>query len=174
MRPDPYSGLDAEEKQLLLDRAARYARVEQETTGETIEVVSFARGNEQYAIPLSSLREIRTLRKACFIPGAARSVPAIFHHRGEILSAHDLSAFLHGAPAATKPEFAMIVDEGARRIALMADELIGVVQIVQSQLIPLPATLGDRASGFGGVGPDGLLVLRPAALFDTPAISQAF
>lgn len=174
MRTDPYLGLSSEEKQLLLERANRYARVAESAVDETTEAVSFKRGDDEFALPLTSLREIRVLRKPCPIPGASRAVPAIFHHRGEILSAHDLSAFLHGAPADARPEFAMIVDDSGRRLALIADELVGVVAVSAGRLVSLPVTLGDRANCFAGVTGDGILVLRPSALFESPALFNAF
>src|SRR5262249_42037421 len=94
-----FAGLSDAEIEILRARAVKYARSVEVVAEHVVDVVVFARGTMRYGVPLGALREIRALRALCRIPGASACVPGVFHYRGEILSAHDLEAFLGGAGA---------------------------------------------------------------------------
>jgi purine-binding chemotaxis protein CheW len=167
------SGLGDAEIEILRTRAARYARGVEQIVEHVADVVIFARGDLRYAVPLPSLREIRPLRAACRIPGASPAVPGVFHYRGEILSLHDIEAFLGGASPRPAP-WVLIVEHERERLGLMADEVIGVEPARASALRPVPVTLGDAGGCFQGVLDAGVVMLGPARLFANQQFFSAF
>lgn len=168
-----FAGLSQAEIALLQARAARYARSVEEGREQVADAVVFARGEARYAVPLESLREIRPLRQLCKIPGAARHVPGVFHYRGEIVSVHDVEAFLGGAMSPVAA-WVLIVEHEQERIGLMADEVIGVEPAPPSAISPVPVTMGEAAACFQGLLGRESLLLSPARLFSTPAFHSAF
>lgn len=162
-----------EELLLLKRRAARYARHAAPEEREVTEVVAFSRGEGHYALPLLALREIRPLRHLARIPGASPVVPGVFQFHGELLSAHDLASWL-GSGARGVGSQVLVVEHGATRLGLLADDVAGIERMAVSQLGPVPVTLGERGQCFRGVMGGQRLLLEPARLFSTPAFFRAF
>jgi purine-binding chemotaxis protein CheW len=100
-------------------------------------------------------------------------VPGVFHFRGELLSAHDLAAWMGGS-APNQPGWTLVVEHGGMRLGLLADEVIGIDRLASSQLGPVPVTLGGRGVCFQGVLGGQRLLLEPERLFSTPAFFRAF
>jgi chemotaxis signal transduction protein len=158
---------------LLKQRAARYARRTAPVVEEEVEYMAFCRGAGHYALPLVGLRELRPLRHLARIPGASPVVPGVLHFRGELLSAHDLAAWM-GQGSHVRPGWALVVEHGGARLALMVDEVAGIERMAASQLGALPVTLGERGACFRGVLGGQRLLLEPERLFSTPAFFRAF
>lgn len=152
------------ELEILRQRAARYARRTDQSAEDSSSVVVFARGATRYAVPLEALREIRPLKSFCTIPGASDVVPGIVHYRGELLSAHDLQAFLAPGVKAPAAAWFIVLEHHRDRLALLADVVHGVELLLASRLSPAPLSLGEKAGGFRGVLDDGVLVLQPTSL----------
>lgn len=159
---------------LLRRRAARYATRNAASEENPTPVLVFTRGLGRYAIPLESLREIRPLRTIAAIPGASAVVPGVFHHRGEILSAHDLEAFMGGGPGETTPAWVLVVENRGDRVGLMADEVIGVEPVTGEQVRPVPLTLGERGACLAGIVRREVMLLEPGALFKSASFFHAF
>lgn len=165
---------ESPESLLLRMRAQRYARRAQETTGVTTDIVVFRRGEGRYAIALEALREIRPLQRLCRIPAAPPVVPGVFHYRGELMSAHDLDAYLSDGERSEAAPWVLIVEDADRRLGLMADEVDDVQALSEVSRLPLPVTLGERGACFSAVLDDGVLLVEPPSLFNTPAFYRAF
>ncbi|HSP79255.1 MAG TPA: chemotaxis protein CheW [Myxococcaceae bacterium] len=162
-----------EQEALLKQRAARYARRAAPWVEEVVEYVAFCRGVGHYALPLVGLREIRPLRHLARIPGASPVVPGVLHFRGELLSAHDLAAWM-GHGTYVRPGWTLVVEHGGARLGLLADEVTGIEKMDASRLGPLPVTLVERGVCFRGVLGGHRLLLEPERLFSTPAFFRAF
>jgi len=167
-------GLTEAEIALLQLRATRYAQRPIADAQDVTYAVLFRKADARYVIPLASLREIRLLPAVCRIPGAARWVPGVFHFQGEILSAHDLDAFMDQGASEGPSPWVLIVEQGSERLGLMVDEVIDVVAVVSARVMPVPITFGERSICFQGVLPGGALLLQPARLFSTPSFFSAF
>ena len=168
------AGLTAEELDLLRRRAARYARAVDLHAEVKAEVVIFARGAARYALRLPSLREIRPLRSLARIPGASRVVPGVFHYRGEIVSAHDLDAFMAAEPASTEPSWVLVAEHEGRSIGLLADEVHGVEALPQRDVRPPPLTLRGAGAGVEGIAGGEVVVINLTELLSLPAFARAF
>ena len=164
---------DASARRLLASRAERYASHDLADLEDFTEHALFERGGHRFAVDLESLREIRTLSELCKVPGSAPHIPGVVHSRGQLLSAHDLGAFLSHEPVPADYRWLVIVEDGDRQLALLADDVQGIRPVALSQCKPVPIALGPGASCFSGVAHDDVLLLSPAGLFDTPSFSHA-
>lgn len=162
------------ELELLRERARRYATAEEQEGGDAEEVVLFRRGLQVYGVPLSDVREVRPLPQLCRLPGASRVAPGVFHFRGEVVSAHDLAAYLNPTQDPPDAPWVLIVEGTSERVGLLADDLQDIVPVRRADLRPLPITMGERAAGFTGLTPQGALCINTSVLVATPAFLSAF
>jgi purine-binding chemotaxis protein CheW len=173
-REKVFPELSAEEINLLEQRAARYAEAPERQATDTTDAVVFRRGLAKYALPLVTLREVRPLRSYCLIPCASPSVPGILHFRGEIISLHDVAAFIDPTEGIGEPSWVIVVEYMGERIGLAADEILDVERHSAAKLRPLPITFGDRGIIADGLLPDGTLLLSAARMFHTDTFFSAF
>jgi purine-binding chemotaxis protein CheW len=175
MEPDAQlTDLSAEEIELLKQRAARYALASERQAVDLTDSVVFRRGNAKYAVPLVMLREVRPLRSFCAIPCASSAVPGILHFRGEIISLHDVAAFMEPSMDAGEPSWVIVVEYMGERIGLGADEVLDVERHSAAMVQPLPITFGDQGIISDGLLPDGTLLLSAARMFHTETFFSAF
>jgi len=175
MESDPQIGeLSQEEIDLLKQRATRYASATERQAVDLTDSVVFRRGNAKYAIPLVTLREVRPLRSFCPIPCAAPAVPGILHFRGEIISLHDVAAFMEPSREANDPTWVIVVEYMGERIGLGADEVLDVERHSTAMVQPLPITFGDRGIISDGLLPDGTMLLSAARMFHAETFFSAF
>jgi purine-binding chemotaxis protein CheW len=173
--PDaPVDALSTEEVDLLKQRATRYARASENQATDLTDAVVFRRGNAKYAMPLVALREVRPLRSFCPIPQASTAVPGILHFRGEIISLHDVAAFMEPAVETENPTWVIVVEHLGERIGLGADEILDVERHSTALVRPVPITFGDRGALCDGLLPDGSLLLSASRMFHTEAFFSAF
>ncbi len=149
----------ADRDELLARRAKRYRRVEEEQAVDTVELVVFRRRGNAYAVSLEALEEIRLARTFTPLPGISPVIPGIINVRGHIVAMHDLASF--SAERAELPQvmWAVIGRAGDTRIALVADEVDGVVRPTEEAIRPVPLSLEAREGCFRGVLDDGTIVL---------------
>lgn len=167
-------GLTSAEIEILRARAERYAKQPEKRAEDVTHAIVLTRGGARYAAPLRSLREIRPLKVFCRIPDASRCVPGMFHCRGEILSLHDIEAFMMEGAGGRPAPWVLILEQGRERIGLMADEVLDVVEVSAARVMPVPITFGDRATCFEGILDGGVFLLAPPKLFSTPSFFSAF
>jgi len=172
--PMQSEALTLEEIALLEVRAARYATTEETQATDVAEGVVFRRGDSRWAIPLSSLREVRPLRGFCKIPCASPAVPGILHFRGEILSLHDVRAYMDSTAEGQAPAWVIVVEHEGERIGLAADEILDIEAYSLGELSPLPVTLGERGAICEGMLRGGAVLLSPLSLFRTEGFFSAF
>lgn len=166
--------LSVEELDLLKQRAARYAMAAEAQTEDVTDAIIFRRGTSNYAVPLVALREVRPLRSFSPIPSASRTVPGIFHFRGEVLSLHDVAAFMEPAAQADVPAWVIVVEHGGERIGLGADEILDVERHASLAVQMLPVTFGDRGAICDGLLPNAAVLLSAPRMFHTDAFFSAF
>lgn len=169
-----FDALSREDVELLEQRAARYALATERLATDVTDAVVFQRGRAKYALPLVTLREVRPLRSFCPIPCASPSVPGILHFRGEIISLHDVAAFMDPSAETENPNWVIVVEYMGERIGLGADEILDVERHSTAMVQPLPITFGDRGVICDGLLPDGSLLLSASRMFHTATFFAAF
>ncbi|MED5370223.1 MAG: chemotaxis protein CheW [Myxococcota bacterium] len=165
--------VDPDQQRLLKLRATHYATHTQAATRHTSEHAVFVRGGRRYAVDLTFLREIRRLRGLCRVPGAPNHIPGVIPSRGRLLSAHDLAAFLSDAKAPDTYRWLVIVEDADCQLGLLVDDVEGIQPIAVDERLPTPIAMGPKASCFGGIVEDDILLIHPAGLFDCPSFSLA-
>jgi two-component system chemotaxis sensor kinase CheA len=120
---------------------------------------------EIYALPVRSVLE--GLR---FQPGQVHEVngAGVLRWRGKVLPALDLGCSFGTAPVRRAQGYAVVIEEGARRRALLVDEIQGTHEIVVKALDPVVGR-GEGLAGSTVLG-DGraVLILDPPGLLDLP------
>lgn len=163
------------ERTLLAQRAERFSkRPDDQEEQDTTRIVGLRRGQTRYGVALAGLVEIRTLRHFCPVPGASSVVPGVFYHRGEILSGHDLHAYLAGGGVAPRPTWVLVCDQGGHVFGLLADEVTDIEEIPVRAVRPVPSSFGERRESFRGLTPDGTLLLDLRALLEDAEFASAF
>lgn len=159
---------------LLEARAARLRPPSKEERKLLGSVVTFRRAQGLYALSLTDLREIRPLTRICLIPGASPIVPGLVHYRGELLSLHDLASFAGSDQANVTASWVLVAEQNKRRIGLMADDVLDVVDIEVGGMQSVPLTLGEFGEVFAGMTRERVLVLDAAKLFQSSRFIAAF
>ena len=159
---------------LLRARSERYGESKELEREVLYEVVTFRRGDSRYGLKLTDLREIRPLPPFCRLPFASHVVPGVVHYRGELLSLHDLAAFTEGKTRAALPAFLLVTEHKGKRIGLMADDVLEVVDVEAENVQSPPVTLGDASDILIHMTVDGVLIVDAARMFETPRFLRAF
>jgi purine-binding chemotaxis protein CheW len=154
----------------------------EEISGDTITLLVFWMGQEQYGVDVINVREIYPLEQLTPVPRTPDFVVGVFSARGRILSVIDLRAF-YGLPvtlpvnaeAREGSQSKIIVvtntdptsDTADMEIGLLADEVTDVRVIFMDQLEPpLSVQTGGRANHIQGLTADMLVVLDLNALLN--------
>lgn len=114
----------AELRELLRRRAERLrAPAPQQDETELLWAGEFAVGEEHYALPLSALRAAVPLRTVTPVPMSPPHVVGILRFQGQILTALSLSSLLGGRGWREDPAVLLVVDAGARLVALDCEQI---------------------------------------------------
>jgi chemotaxis signal transduction protein len=154
-----------EQAAAILDRRARALARPMTRSGEGRgqSLVTFTRG-ARYALPVSSIREVRPFVPPQPLPGAPSFVVGLVAARGGIVPAVDLGTFF-GAPAAGDPDVLIVVADGAVEVALLAEAIDAVANVPGTSLGRLPAGTPPLAREYGvGLARGAGLVLDVARL----------
>jgi purine-binding chemotaxis protein CheW len=97
---------------------------------------------ELYALPGEAVREIVRYREPLAVPGAPTSIPGLISQRGAVLPVVDLRPLLGlSAAAPTRAARYVVAQHDEVAMALIADEVLDLVELPASALEPLPAAL---------------------------------
>lgn len=109
--------------------AARTGKKRDETT-ETISILEFLLGKENYAIKTEYLKEINVTKKITEIPCTPDYIYGVINIRGNIVSVIDLKKFLRlnyvGINDSTS---VLVIDYKGVLVGIVADEVIGIKNI---------------------------------------------
>lgn len=124
--------------------------------GAQREYLAFGLGDENYALPLSSVREIMTVQPLTEVPRAPRTVLGIFSVRGGVTTLIDMRRRL-GLPEAelTSRARVLLVDGGAELIGLLVDRVDQVYRLIAEEIEAASAIGGDLSEYVTGVGRPG-------------------
>ena len=120
------------------------------------EYIAFGLGDDLYALPLSSVREIMTVQPLTEVPRAPRTVLGIFSVRGGVTTLIDTRRCL-GLPSVSLTPRArvLLVDIGNELIGMLVDRVEQVHRLAQDEIEPASAIGGDLAEYVVGIGRPG-------------------
>jgi purine-binding chemotaxis protein CheW len=111
--------------------------------------VLFKVAGSEYALPYSEVLHLETFSAATRVPGAAAHVTGLIQVRGRVLPVIDLRVrFGLDAHQVTGDSRVLVVQNGKRAIALLADSAREVVKIDPQDYRPAPEMVGDGGQGF--------------------------
>ncbi len=153
----------AEEREILKSRARELARepLQEEPTGEILDVLEFSLAYETFGIEMSYVRETRPLRDLTPVPCTPPFVLGLVNVRGQILSVIDLKKFFDlPEQGLTDLNKVIILRDGGMEFGILADAVRGVRAIPATDLQPsLPTLTGVREEYLKGVTKERSVVL---------------
>jgi len=165
----------AEQKKILKARARTIAQeppaeVDPE---EQIAIIEFLLVYERYAIELSYVREVCSLKDLTSLPGTRPFVVGIINIRGQIVSIIDMKKFFDlPEKGLTDLNKVIVLGNNLMTFGLLVDAVGNVHRISLQDLQPsLPTLTGIRQQYLQGVTSDRLIVLDAARILADPGIT---
>jgi len=131
------------------------------------ELISFAIGDDQYGVDIMAVREIKGWIDITPLPQQPDYVRGVLNLRGVIVPIVDLRCrFGQGPTQATPLHIVIIVQIGEKPIGLLADRVLDIVPVDETQIKPVPRTAQAQRLNFLS----GLVTTETAmiALIDLP------
>jgi len=158
--------MTADARTILAERARALARpATAPAAGDTLQLVSFALGNERCAVEARYTFAAFRAAELAPLPGAPQPVFGLTSWRGQLLTVVDLRATL-GVASSALADLTHVIVLGEER------PVVGMLAGAPLELVTLPAVAVQQPRGGGpappallrGVTPDALLVLDAHAL----------
>jgi purine-binding chemotaxis protein CheW len=103
------------------------------------QLISFAIGDDQYGVDIMAVREIKGWSEITHLPSQPDYVRGVLNLRGVIVPIVDLRCrFGQGVTQATPLHIMIIVQIAAKPIGLLADRVLDIVSLEESQVQPVP------------------------------------
>lgn len=148
--------------EILNERAEHLANLvdtEQESENDSIDVLIFEFGEEQYAIDAVYISEVIPLRFLTRVPGAPDFILGVVSRRGEILSVIDFGRFL-GLNEKQTCHHLIFVEHQGTQIGIAVHKLKEMTQIPQNSIQPVQTQWsGEQAQHLKGVTDHGVALL---------------
>ena len=117
-----------------------------------VEVVEFILGGEHYALDIHLAREIVEMLQITPIPRAPHYISGVINLRGEITNIMNLNTMLGlvNQEARDNQRIIVLVPEAVSgsNIGIIVDDVIGVLQVAESDVEHLGEGLASEVSGF--------------------------
>lgn len=130
--------------------------------GKLVQLIVFQLGEEDFAIPIASVREIIRSAPITPVPGADESFKGIINVRGEIAAAVDLRVWF-GLPSRddAEPRRIVITTQGKNLFGLVVDEVAEVLRVSTDEIKPPPeiAMKVERSCVTGVILREGRLIV---------------
>lgn len=148
---------------ILKKRALELSQEKQEESKETktIEVLEFLLENEKYAFETKYVKEVFPFKNCTPLPCVPSFIQGLINVRRRIVSVVNLKKFFELAEA---EDFSynqiIILSFEAIEMAFLADQVIGISQLIASELqVSLPSLTGKRQQFLKGVTKEQLALL---------------
>lgn len=133
---------------------------------DTLSVLSFQCGNENYALPVQSVQAVLPIRALTPIPCVPAYYRGVMNWNSKIISMLDIVSLFEGvAPDPQREQFAIVATGAGLEIGLTVNS-VGAVTELARHLLFSTQTLGQEwLDGVSAVTADGLTVLNLDQLF---------
>jgi purine-binding chemotaxis protein CheW len=137
-------------------------------------LLGFIVGNERYALPLSSIREILRPLPLTEVPRAPRAVMGVISVRGTVTTLVDLRKRLNvDAPEPNPTNRILLCDQGNEVMGLFVDAVLQVYRLREDEVELAPALGGDAPAHILGIGRPGSARIEDAS-GEVPAPKPGF
>ena len=118
-----------------------------EADGETRELLTFKLGQQEYALDIMSVREIRGWTKTTPMPHAPEFMRGVINLRGTVLPVMDLAARLGLPPTETTERNVIIVVKcNDCMTGLLVDAVSDIIALSENDMQPPPDVSGEATS----------------------------
>ena len=117
------------------------------------DLLTFRASDQNYALPVLSVQEIRRYEAPLKLPGASNALLGVLNLRGQVIPVIDLRTVLGiGEARFSELTVTVVLQWEGRAFGLVVDSVSDVVEVARSKVQPMP-TLNDRpeAQWLGGV-----------------------
>ena len=130
---------------------------------ETIQVVSFKLGSEEYGVDIAQVQEINRMVAVTHVPRAPQFMEGVINLRGQLIPIIDLrTRFAMPRAEHTKNTRIVVTEIGAKRVGMVVDSVSEVLRLPVDQIEDAPEMLtGVDTEYIRGVGKieDRLIIL---------------
>lgn len=141
----------AEKNKILKERTKALAKVElqEEASGEHIEILLFTLANENYGLCLENISEVYHLKELTPLPCTPSYVKGLFNIRGQIQTVIDIREFF-GLPPSGLGDLnkVIIVNAAGMELGILADIIVGAKTISSDDLQRSLPTISDKRADF--------------------------
>jgi purine-binding chemotaxis protein CheW len=134
---------------------------------DTIQVVSFKLGSEEYGVDIGQVQEINRMVAVTHVPRAPQFMEGVINLRGQLIPIIDLRARFGMARAEhTKNTRIVVTEIGAKRVGMVVDSVSEVLRLPVEHIEPAPEMItGVETEYIRGVGKieDRLIILLDLA-----------
>ncbi|MFN3656057.1 MAG: chemotaxis protein CheW [Pseudolabrys sp.] len=119
------------------------------TTTIPSQLISFAIGDDQYGVDIMAVREIKGWTDITPLPRQSEYVRGVLNLRGVIVPIVDLRCrFGQGLTKATPLHIVIIVQIASKPIGLLADRVLDIVSLDETQIKPVPRVAQSNRISF--------------------------
>ncbi len=136
------------------------------------QLVVFAMHGEEYALPISSVREVIRFAPPRSVASGDPSLRGVINLRGSILPVYDLRPVLGLGTAADGGGKIVIAALGETMAGVIVDEVTEVLTVEAAEFEQLPAAANDAVEGVVRHGERLIVILDPARIV-TPTEGEA-
>jgi purine-binding chemotaxis protein CheW len=134
---------------------------------ETIQVVSFKLGSEEYGVDIAQVQEINRMVAITHVPRAPQFMEGVINLRGQLIPIIDLrTRFAMERAEHTKNTRIVVTEIGAKRVGMVVDSVSEVLRLGTDAIEPAPEMItGVDTEYIRGVGKieDRLIILLDLA-----------
>lgn len=113
------------------------------------QLISFAIGDDQYGVDIMAVREIKGWTDITPLPRQSEYVRGVLNLRGVIVPIVDLRCrFGQGLTKATPLHIVIIVQIASKPIGLLADRVLDIVSLDETQIKPVPRVAQSHRVSF--------------------------
>lgn len=121
----------------------------QDSPPDSVELLSFRLGKDEYSVDIMSVREIRGWTRVTSLPHAPDYVQGVINLRGTVLPVVDLARRLHAQTSDPDERNAIVVvDVGGRVVGLRVDAVSDILTVPRGSFQPTPDIAADRDQRF--------------------------
>jgi purine-binding chemotaxis protein CheW len=140
-----------------------------EQAAGSVEIISFAIGDDQYGVDIMAVREIKEWSDVTHLPRQPEYMRGVRNLRGVVVPIIDLRCrFGQGLTDCTPLHVIIIVQMEGRQVGLLADRVLDIVAFEQAQVQPVPNVARSSRARFLA----GLVTVEDSmiALIDLPRL----
>jgi purine-binding chemotaxis protein CheW len=156
---------------------AEIRELNQQFSGEVVQVVSFRLGSEEYGVDISQVQEIIRMVEVTRVPRAPHFMEGVINLRGQLIPIIDLRTRF-GMPriAATKSTRIVVTEIGTKRVGIVVDSVSEVLNIPIEQVEDAPEMVAgvgtEYIQGVGKMG-DRLIIMLDLTMVISSEEKQA-